>query len=242
MNQKQTDMSRVPHATPTAGKSLLTPKNHGLILIDIQPQMAFATRSMDIQQLRNNCALVAKAAKAFGVPAVLTTISEKTFSGPLFPEIRNEFPEAPVIDRTTMNCWEDHNVIHAINQLNTLRLVMAGLWTSVCLAGPVLSALEQGFEVYVITDACGDISNEAHEMALHRIIASGARPITSLMYLLELQRDWARADTYDLTTSIIQEHAGSYGLGIDYVRAMFGTPKGQPEPVPEITLAVSARD
>src|SRR5687767_11698947 len=110
-------MSQIPHATPTAGKSLLTPKDHGLIMIDHQSQMSFATRSIDIQELRNNCALVSKAAKAFGVATILTTVAEKSFSGPIFSEIRNVFPNAELIDRTTMNSWEDKNVINAVNKL-----------------------------------------------------------------------------------------------------------------------------
>jgi nicotinamidase-related amidase len=233
-------MSTIPNATATAGKSLLTPKDHGLIMIDHQSQMAFATRSIDIQELRNNCALVAKAAKAFGVATILTTVAEKSFSGPIFPEIRHVFPEAAIIDRTTMNSWEDKNVIDAVNQIRTSRLVIAGLWTSVCISGPVLSAIDQGFELYVITDACGDVSKEAHEMAMQRMIAAGARPITSVMYLLELQRDWARAETYDITTSIAKEHAGGYGLGIDYAKAMFGGQEGKVEPEKESTMAASA--
>src|SRR3990170_7121334 len=110
-------MNKRPHATPTAGKSLLTPSDHTLIMIDHQSQMAFATRSIDLQELRNNCALVSKAAKAFGVKTILTTVAEKSFSGPLFPEIREVFPEADLIDRTTMNCWEDKNLIAAVDQL-----------------------------------------------------------------------------------------------------------------------------
>jgi nicotinamidase-related amidase len=236
---KRYHMSQIPHATPTAGKMLLTPKDHALILIDHQSQMAFATRSIDISELRNNCALVAKSAKAFGVPTILTTVAEKSFSGPIFPEIRDVFPDANLIDRTTMNSWEDQNVIDAVNQIGTSRLVIAGLWTSVCISGPVVSAIEQGFEVYVITDACGDVTKEAHEMALQRMIAVGGRPITSVMYLLELQRDWARGETYEITTSIAKEHAGGYGLGIQYAKAMFGAQEGKVEPEEESTMTTS---
>lgn len=233
-------MSNTPQATPTAGKSLLTPLDHTLIMIDHQSQMAFATRSIDLQELRNNCALVSKAAKAFGVKTILTTVAEKSFSGPLFPEIRGVFPEADLIDRTTMNCWEDENLIAAVNQLKTSRLVMAGLWTSVCISGPVLSAIDQGFEVYVITDACGDVTKEAHQMAMHRMIAAGARPITSVMYLLELQRDWARSETYDITNKIARDHAGGYGLGIQYAKTMFGAQEGKVQPAIESTMSKEA--
>lgn len=230
-------MSKHPHATPTAGKSLLTPQDHALILIDHQSQMAFATRSIDLQELRNNCALISKAAKAFSVSTILTTVASKSFSGPIFPEIRNVFPAASLLDRTTMNSWEDRNVIDAVNRSGKSRLVFAGLWTSVCISGPVLSAIDQGFEAYVITDACGDVSKEAHEMAMHRMIAAGARPITSIMYLLELQRDWARSETYDITTTIAKEHAGGYGLGIHYAKSMFGAEEGRLQPSAHSTMA-----
>lgn len=219
-------MNKLPVASPSPGKALLTPKNHALILIDHQSQMAFATKSIDMTLLKNNCALVSKAAKAFGVATILTTVAEKSFSGPMFPEIRNVFPEAVVIDRTSMNSWEDENVIKAVNNIKIPRIVFGGLWTSVCISGPALSAIEQGFEVYVIADICGDVTQEAHEMALHRVIQAGATPITSVMYLLELQRDWARTETYNITTSIAREHAGAYGVGIDYAKTMFGAHEG----------------
>jgi nicotinamidase-related amidase len=104
--------------------------------------------------------------------------------------------------------------------------VLSGLWTSVCIVGPALSALEQGFEVYVITDACGDVSTEAHERAVDRMVQAGVQPLTSLQYLLELQRDWGRAETYDLTTGIAKKWGGAYGLGIIYAKSMFGAQEG----------------
>lgn len=216
----------MPHATPVPGKTLLTPQDHTLILIDHQSQMAFATHSIDVVSLRNNAATVAKAAAGFAVSTIVTTVAEKSFSGPLFPEITDAFAGAPVLDRTTMNCWEDAAVVAEVNRLGRPRLVIAGLWTSVCIVGPVLSALEQGFECYVICDACGDVTTEAHERAVQRMIQAGARPMTAVQYLLELQRDWARADTYGLTTGIAKIHGGGYGLGIQYAKAMFGAQEG----------------
>lgn len=212
----------MPTATATAARSLLTPHDHSLILIDHQSQMAFATRSIDSVLLRNNAALVAAGAAGFGVSTVLTTVAEKTFSGPIFEEIAEAFPGQALIDRTTMNCWEDAQIIAAVNALGRPRIVLGGLWTSVCIVGPALSALEQGFEVYVIADACGDVSDEAHERAMQRMIQAGARPLTALQYLLELQRDWARGATYELTTGIARKHGGGYGLGIIYAKTMFG--------------------
>ncbi|HUD41693.1 MAG TPA: hydrolase [Dokdonella sp.] len=216
----------MPIATPTPGPLLLTPADHTLILIDYQSQMAFATRSIDIVELRNNAALVAKAAAGFGVSTILTTVAEKTFSGPVFPELLEALPDAAALDRTSMNTWEDAAVIERVNAIGKGRIVLGGLWTSVCIVGPALSALDQGFEVYVITDACGDVSDEAHERAVERMLQAGARPITSLQYLLELQRDWARGATYDLTTGIARIHGGGYGLGIVYAKTMFGGGEG----------------
>lgn len=213
-------------ATAVPGASLLSAADHTLVLIDFQSQMAFATRTIDIAALRNNVALVAKGAAGFKVPVVLTTVAEKSFSGPMFPEIAPIFPGQKVFDRTTMNSWEDQPVIDEINRIGRKRVVLAGLWTSVCIVGPALSAIEQGFEVYVITDACGDVSDEAHERAVTRMVQAGAVPVTSVQYLLELQRDWGRGATYDLTTGIAREHAGGYGIGIQYAKSMFGAQEG----------------
>jgi nicotinamidase-related amidase len=203
-------------------RTLLSPKDHGLVLIDHQSQMAFNTKSIDVSNLRTNTGILANAAKGFNVPTIITTISKDTFAGPLFDEITDAFPNAEVTDRTTSNAWEDENFIKRINAIGKDRLVICGLWTSVCCNGPVLSALDQGYEVYVVTDACGDCTPEAHERAIERMIQAGARPITALTYLLELQRDWARLETYDLTTGIAMKFGGAFGLGITYAKTMLG--------------------
>ena len=215
-----------PIAKPAAGSGLLSPDDHTLVLIDFQSQMAFAAKSIDTVTLRNNAGLVANTAAGFKVPTVLTTAAEKTFSGPTFYEITDAFPGQALIDRTNMNLWEDANVIDVINRIGKQRIVFAGLWTSVCIVDPVLSAIEQGFEAYIITDACGDMSTEAHERAVQRMIQVGARPMTSVQYLLELQRDWARAETYGLTTGIAKTFAGTYGLGIIYSQSVRDTHAG----------------
>jgi nicotinamidase-related amidase len=213
-------------ATPTPGPKLLTPKDHTLILIDFQSQMSFATKSIDAVLLRNNAALVSRAAAGFGVSTILTTVAEKTFSGPMFDEIGAAFEGQAMIDRTSMNTWEDANVIAEVNRIGKDRLVLAGLWTSVCIVGPALSALDQGYEVYVIADACGDVSDEAHERAMERMIQAGARPMTAVQYLLELQRDWARVATYDMTVGIARQYGGAYGLGLIYAKTMFNAHEG----------------
>ena len=218
------------NAKPVPGKTLLSPSDHTLIMIDHQSQMAFATKSIDAVLLRNNAALVAHAAAGFGVSTILTTVAEKTFSGPIFAEIAEAFPREVAIDRTSMNTWEDRRIAERVNALGKNRLVFAGLWTSVCIVGPTLSAIDQGFEVYVIADACGDVSEEAHERAMERMVQQGVRPMTALQYLLELQRDWARTETYDMTTGIAKRYGGGYGLGIIYAKTMFGGSEGAVHP------------
>lgn len=208
------------------GKGLLTPDNHVLLLIDHQPQMAFATHSHSVVDIRNNVTGLAKAAKAFNVPTILTTVAEKSFSGPLFPELQAVFPEQKPIDRTTMNTWEDNRVTDKVKTYKKKRVVIAALWTEVCGVGPALSALDEGYEVYIVTDASGGVTKEAHDMAVTRMVQAGVRPITWLQYMLELQRDWARTGTYVPVTTIAKEHAGGYGLGIIYASEMFGAKEG----------------
>lgn len=216
----------MPHAVAAPGEGLLSPKDHTLIMIDFQSQMSFATKSIDAVNLRNNAALVAHAAAGFGVSTILTTVAEKSFSGPMFSEITSAMPGEKLLDRTSMNTWEDAAVIARVNEIGKGRIVLCGLWTGVCIVGPALSAISQGFEVYVIADACGDVSDEAHERAMERMVQAGARPMTSLQYLLELQRDWARTETYDMTTGIAKTFGGAYGLGIIYAKTMFGVSEG----------------
>ena len=201
---------------------LLNPTNHALVLIDYESQMAFPVKSISVEELRNNTAIVAGASKIFNVPTVVTTVAEKSFSGPVFPEVSEFYPvnTSNYIDRTTMNTWEDVNAHKAITGKNKKKIVLAGLWTSVCIVGPALSAKADGYDVYVITDASGDVSKEAHEMAMNRLIQQGIKPITSVQYLLELQRDWARGETYAPVTSLVKKYGGAYGIGIQYAHEM----------------------
>ncbi|MEG0148657.1 MAG: isochorismatase family protein [Stenotrophomonas sp.] len=225
MTNANTSIAR-PVAVAKPGAKLLNPHDHTLIMIDFQSQMAFATHSIDPVQLRSNAALVASAAAGFGASTILTTVAEKSFSGPMFEEVTAPFPGQTLLDRTSMNTWEDEAVIKKVNEIGKPRIVLAGLWTSVCIVGPALSALDQGFEVFVIADACGDISTEAHNRAMERMVQAGAQPITSLQYLLEMQRDWARTETYDMTTGIAKKLGGGYGIGITYAKTMFGAHEG----------------
>ncbi|GAA4277587.1 hydrolase [Aquimarina mytili] len=207
-----------PNNDPSnASKELLNPENHVLLMIDHESQMAFAVESQPIEELRNNTGLLAAAATLYKVPTIVTTVAEKSFSGPVFPEIREYFPnEKEYIDRTTMNSWEDKRVVTAVGKTGKKKLVIAGLWTEVCTLSASLSALEDGYEVYVVVDACGGTSQEAHDMALTRMFQAGVKPITSLQYLLEIHRDWARSEMYEPVLKISKRYGGAYGLGIDY--------------------------
>ena len=204
-----------------ASSELLNPTNHTLLLIDHESQMAFAVESQPIDELRNNTGLVAATSILYDIPTIITTVAEKSFSGPVFPEIREYYPdEKEYIDRTTMNSWEDKRVVKAVSDVGKEKLVIAGLWTEVCTVTAALSALEDGYDVYVITDASGGISQEAHDMAVARMIQAGVKPVTSLQYLLEVHRDWARDDVYQQVMEISKKYGGAYGLGIDYIKTM----------------------
>ena len=204
-----------------AAEQLLNPANHTLLMIDHQSQMAFAVESQPIEELRNNVGLLAASANLYEVPTIITTVAEKSFSGPVFPEIREHFPDSEkYIDRSTMNSWEDKRIVEAVKKTGRKKLVVAGLWTEVCTLSASLSALEDGYDVYVVVDANGGTSQEAHDMAITRMIQAGVKPITSLQYLLEIHRDWARSDKYNDVVKISKKYGGAYGLGIDYIKTM----------------------
>ncbi len=204
-----------------AAAQLLNPTNHAVLMIDHQSQMAFAVESQPIEELRNNVGLLAASTKLYKVPTIITTVAEKSFSGPVFPEIREYYPNSDeYIDRSTMNSWEDKRIVEAVKKTGKKKLVIAGLWTEVCTLSASLSALEDGYEVYVVVDANGGTSQEAHDMAMTRMIQAGVKPITSLQYLLEIHRDWARSDKYNEVVKISKKYGGAYGLGIDYIKTM----------------------
>lgn len=208
--------------TNNQSKGLLSPDNCAVVLIDYQPQMLFAVKSVDGQTLVNNAVGLAKAARLFKVPTILTTVAEKSFSGPTFAQLREVLFDLKPIDRTTMNSWEDPKVVDAVKKTGRKKLVMGGLWTEVCIVLPTIQALEAGYEVYVVADACGGTSPVAHDVAIQRMVQAGAVPITWLQFLLELQRDWARQETYDAVLALAKEHAGAYGVGIQYAKAVLG--------------------
>lgn len=205
---------------------LLNPENCALILIDHQPQMFFGVESGSRATIINNVIGLAKAAKIFKVPTILTTVAAKTFSGPLIPGLQAVFPNQTPIDRTTMNSWEDKNLVAAVKKTNRKKLVIAALWTEVCLAFPAISALNEGYEIYAVTDASGATTAEAHNMAIQRMIQAGVAPITWLQFLCELQRDWAHQETYQAVMDLAKEHGGAYGTGIFYAQSMFSSHGG----------------
>jgi nicotinamidase-related amidase len=200
---------------------LLNPTDCVVALVDHQPQMFFGVGSHVRETIVNNATALAKSAKLFKVPLVLTTVAAKTFSGDLMPEIQAVFPEQQPIDRTTMNSWEDKNFKAAIEKTGRKKLVLAGLWTEVCVCFPLVDALADGYEVYFVADACGDITAEAHERAVQRAIQAGGVPMTTLQVMFEWQRDWARAETYQGCMDILMQHA-AYGIGVRYAKSILG--------------------
>lgn len=196
---------------------LLTPQNSQLIFIDQQPQMAFGVQSIDRQTLKNNVVGLAKAAKVFNIPTTITTVETESFSGHTYPELLAVFPEHKILERTSMNSWDDQNVRDALAANQRKKVIVSGLWTEVCNLGFALSAaLEGGYEIYMVADASGGTSVEAHKYAMDRMVQAGIIPVTWQQVLLEWQRDWARKETYDAVIGIVQEHSGAYGMGVDY--------------------------
>ena len=200
---------------------LLTPHNSQLIFIDHQPQMAFGVQSIDRQTLKNNTVGLAKAAKIFGLPVTITTVETESFSGHTYPELLAEFPDAPLLERTSMNSWDDQKVRDALANNGRKKVIVSGLWTEVCNTMFALDAMrEGGYEIYMVADASGGTSADAHNYAMDRMVQAGVIPMTWQQVLLELQRDWARRDTYDAVIGTVQEHSGAYGMGVDYAYTM----------------------
>ncbi len=200
---------------------VLTPQNSQIIFIDHQPQMAFGVQSIDRQVLKNNTVALAKAAKVFGIPATITTVETESFSGHTYPELLAVFPEHPLLERTSMNSWDDRKVRDALKKNGRKKVVVSGLWTEVCNNTFALCAMnEGGYEIYMVADASGGTTKEAHDYSMLRMIQAGVVPVTWQQVLLEWQRDWARRDTYDAVMDIVREHSGAYGMGVDYAYTM----------------------
>jgi nicotinamidase-related amidase len=199
---------------------LINPNEVVMLMVDQQAGLAFGVGSTDRQLLVSNTVALAKTARTFQIPVVISTSASKVYSGPLMPTIRTVLDNVPPMERRNMNAWEDDAVRGAIANTGRRKLIVSGLLTEACVSFPVLSALAEGYEVSVVADTCGGITAESHSLALRRMEAAGATMTSWVQFLLELQRDWTRKDTYDGARSIVEAHAGGYGIGLAYARDM----------------------
>ena len=200
---------------------VLTPQNSQLIFIDHQPQMAFGVQSIDRQVLKNNTVALAKAAKVFNIPTTITTVETEAFSGHTYPELLDVFPEKEILERSSMNSWDDQKVRDALKANGKKKVIVAGLWTEVCNTTFSLSCMhDTDYEIYMVADASGGTSVDAHKYAMDRMVQAGVVPVTWQQVLLEWQRDWAHKETYDAVMKIVKEHSGAYGMGVDYAYTM----------------------
>ena len=190
--------------------ALLTPENCVLLLIDHQPFQLANVNSHEPTMVINNVTGLAKTAKAYGIPTILTIVNEER-GGVIFKQIQAVFPDQKPINRTFINAWEDRRVVEAVKRAGRKKLVIASLWTEMCLAMPAIHAMGDDYDVYVVTDASGGVSPEAHDMAIRRLVAAGAQPITWLGLAGELQRDWARTEHLAEVAQIMIDHAGATG-------------------------------
>lgn len=205
--------------------AMLTPDNCVLVLIDHQPFQVSGVKSHDTALMINNVVALAKSAKAFNVPTLLTTVVEDR-GGLLIKPLQDVFPDQKPIDRTTINTWEDERCVEWMRQTGRRKIVFAALWTEICLAFPVIHALGDGYEVYFVTDASGGVTLEAHEVAIQRMIQAGAVPLTTWVFASELQRDWARTKTVAGLSEILLEHAGGVGTNLAWERQLLGQAGG----------------
>jgi len=190
--------------------ALLTPENCVLLLVDHQPFQLANVHSHEPTMVINNVTALAKTAKIYGIPTILTTVNEER-GGMIFKQVQAVFPDQKTINRTFINCWEDRRVVEAVKKATRKKLVIAALWTEMCLAMPAIHAMGDGYDAYVVTDASGGVSPEAHDMAIRRMVAAGAHPITWLGLAGELQRDWARTERLGEVAQLFVEHAGASG-------------------------------
>jgi len=201
-------------------KGLLTPDNCEVIFIDHQPRMFFGVANMDRQDLLNNVLVLAKAAKIFQLPAILTAVESEGFGGNITPRLLDLFPDQTPIERSSMNSWDCQELVTAVRKTGRKNFLIAALWSEACLAFPALQMLEEGYGVYAVEDASGGTSKTAHDAAIRRIEQAGAVSVTALQVLLELQRDWGRKEHYDEVMAVVKEHCGAYGQGVEYAATM----------------------
>lgn len=206
---------------PNTDAGLITADNSAVVFIDHQPQMTFGMASgIDRQLLVNNVLLLAKGAKLFGVPTILTTVETESFSGLMLPQLLDIFPQQRPIERTGMNSWDTPAFREAIKATRRKNIILSGLWTEVCITWPTLNMLAEGYNVYVVEDACGGTSLASHEASISRMEQAGAVRMTTVGTVLEFQRDWARKEHYSALMDLFREHGGAYGMGIEYAYTM----------------------
>ena len=199
---------------------LFTAEDSAVVFIDHQPQMTFGVANIDRAMLINNVTLLAKVAKEFKVPAILTAVETESFSGYIWPQLLDVFPGQEVVERTSMNSWDDEGFRAAIRATGRKNIIITGLWTEVCVTWPTIEMLAEGYNIYVVEDCCGATSPAAHEAALSRMVQAGAVRVTTIPALLEWQRDWARREHYNPLMGIIKQQGGAYGVGVEYAYTM----------------------
>jgi nicotinamidase-related amidase len=199
---------------------LLTPQNCAVAFIDHQPQMMFGVASIERQSLINNFLLLAKAARVYRVPTVLTAVETESFSGYMHPQLLDVFPGQEIIERTSMNSWDDQGFRRAIEATGRKNILLSGLWTEVCITWPAIDMIGAGYTIYVVEDACGATSPAAQDAALSRMVQAGAVRMTTIATVLEFQRDWKNRDHYDELMDLLRQHAGAYGAGVEYAYTM----------------------
>ncbi|MFE6774487.1 hydrolase [Streptomyces sp. NPDC057702] len=211
--------------SPKTGlEALLTPEESVLVLIDHQPYQFANLHSHEPTMVTNNVVGLARAAKGYGVPTILTTVVEDR-GGLLIQPLRDVFPDQKPINRTSINPWEDQVVVDAVKATGRRKLIIAGLWTEICVAMPAIQAVGEGFDVYAVTDASGGVTVEAHDMAVRRMIQAGVVPITWLAVMGEWQRDWARTDRITPQDQMAAlAHAGATGIATVWEQQLLNTP------------------
>ncbi|MCB1804349.1 MAG: hydrolase [Candidatus Competibacteraceae bacterium] len=201
-------------------RKLYTPQDSAVVFIDHQPQMTFGVTNIDRASLINNVTMLAKAAREFSIPTVLSAVETESFSGYLWPQLLDVFPGQPVIERSSMNAWDDNGFRQAIEASGRKNILLTGLWTEVCVTWPTLSMLDEGYTIYIVEDCCGATTSAAHDAALSRMVQAGAIRLTTVAALLEWQRDWANREHYDALMGLIKQHGGAYGSGVEYAYTM----------------------
>lgn len=227
-NGRGTDSGRTPEPSTVPllenpmpdYRKLYTPEDSAVVFIDHQPQMLFGVASADRAGLNNNVVLLAKSAREFGVPTVLTAVETESFSGYVLPQLLDVFPGQQVVERSSMNSWDDAGFRKAIEATGRKNILLTGLWTEVCITWPALEMLDAGYDIYVVEDCCAGTSVAAHDAALSRMVQAGATRLTTIAALLEWQRDWARREHYDALMTLLRQHAGAYGAGVEYAYTM----------------------